>query len=87
MRISNPLKNLCEFFKQRATDYTQWEIEEKEDLFYLLLFAPVYGIPLGPSVLFFKILPLVIEELKYKIEKEKKKESSLWELLKMFGIE
>ncbi len=87
MHSLKPLKGLLEFFKKKTKDYAEWDVKEKEALFYLILFSPLYGVPIVSPLSVFELLPHIIKDLKRNMEREKQTESSLWKLLGILGIE
>ncbi|WP_052696177.1 hypothetical protein [Palaeococcus ferrophilus] len=77
--ISAPIRVLWEFHKGFELYYVrgiEWEEEELENIFALILFGDYIGLPHPPTELSFRLLPHVIREL-YVMEEKSTKEFSL----------
>ncbi len=68
-------------------DYIIWEIFEKERLFHLLLFAPLFGIPLTSPIFMLQLLPSIKGELEKIFLHELNREEALSRILSRFQIE
>jgi hypothetical protein len=77
--ISAPIRVLWEFHRGFELYYVrgiEWEEEELENIFALVLFGDYIGLPHPPTELTYRLLPHVIREL-YVMEEKSTKEFSL----------
>lgn len=83
-----PLKKWLEifsdYFKGKSVDYLIEEEKALTNLFNLVLFSPLIGVPLIPPILSIELLPYSIEEIKRLEEKEKRSDDLFWQIASIF---
>ncbi len=81
------IKLLPDFTRYEATRSIYTEYSELLNIFYLLLFGSLIGLPAPPSSITLRILPLASNELKYFLSKAGRIDDIISDLFDSFSLE
>jgi hypothetical protein len=81
------IKLLPDFTRYEATRSIYTEYSELLNIFYLLLFGSLIGLPAPPSSITLRILPLASNELKYFLNKAGRIDDIISDLFDSFSLE
>jgi len=63
-KLSSVLKLFLEIQKSKATNIIEYELNELENIFAILIFSSFIGLPIPATPLSYELLPYVDKELK-----------------------
>jgi hypothetical protein len=72
--------------RSQATGILAWEQRELENLFALMVFSPLVGIPGSPSLLSLALMPLAERELMALLDRARESGDPLGELFSLFEV-
>jgi hypothetical protein len=78
------LERLRDILRGKATNIVEYELNELENLFLLLLLGPFIGIPSPPSYITLRIFPLLLNDLKRIGDSTQKERTDI--ISELFGI-
>jgi hypothetical protein len=78
---------LVGFFEARATGFVDFEVSEARGLFGVLVFSPLFGLPLVPAGVCLELLPLMEDRLRIALARMSDLDDVLGLLAGRFDIE
>jgi hypothetical protein len=79
-------KGLDRELRASATGMLSWEHRELENLFALMLFSPIAGIPAPPSLLALELIPHAEQELLALLDRARESGDPLGEIFSVFEV-
>ncbi|MGB9635432.1 MAG: hypothetical protein ACPL0A_03050 [Candidatus Micrarchaeia archaeon] len=95
MKAGQRVKKILKFFSHFSTEYMKMnalqsmenEYSQLLNVFLLLLFGNLVGLPSPPSSITLRILPLELEEVRYLIVRSGRSGDALGDLVDAFNVE
>jgi len=75
------------YFEAAATGYVDFEVTEARGLFGVLVFAPLFGLPLVPAGVCLELLPLMEDRLRVAVARMSSLDDVLGLLAGRFDVE